>query len=966
MESSSIIQPVLPYSLKDLVARCERGESFEFLYFWGHTSRSSKVTRACLSQWYPCRFVIDGVEYNCTEQFMMAEKARLFGDEQVRAQILGSSDPAVIKALGRKVSNFDEAKWNEHSSYIVKRGNFAKFSQNRALLSFLEWTSGKILVEASPYDRIWGIGMKESDGLTPSQWMGKNKLGFALTEVRELIKAGCKELPDDISVEKQVTDKDFALFGDNCPDNGWAIVFAGGSASGKSTLIRNFSFKGEVLSTDSMGEDLMEVHNNPQRYSVEEPEKFELVEKIVKAGLYSRFPQRNVLNKVQNIRLDFDCPTVLPRTLSALLSNGAHSNKKAYFKSRIKDCAANGMKNLILDMTGKASEVEYYTDYLKKKGYKVALVWVVANRSVALLWNANRARSMKVTGVHKGHNNPVHLLLDLQEDRCDVFDEAWIVFNSTESIHRSMTEQELQSRVVQIEKKNGSFAMPADVASRITSVLGETDETLYIEDRWIRKFFQRIRMAKKVAIERGVEEPQPEQFLVSFLKSDKKVCEDRIKAFYQAFGMAEPVVPDFPNECYDVIEPCKEYFPNADELAEAIAKYQSQKAAYEASVIEWQHYNKQFEPNISISDMKEEQKEVTTFTAKAEDSLKSYKERVNAVADTVKTVEEADVTLLKAFFDRAKEENMPICFYAAGGALSPANFAVQLANEQGLVAMALSPMGVMTLSTEVIKKMLFLAVTATGNPADMRGTTEYLLGIVPDQVYCLTTTPLNKVNRFNQQVNKVGNMVLDACPEHAVCIALSIDSDGFVGTNKHVAISLLMYRAFFPDETGLADKVLPNLDEPYVSRLPEGMTLGDISDLHVVFGALGRAAANDMEGRMLEAGIIPAMATDFKNFTHGRHVFLDKHPQSTLLMLISPKDEKFVAKMMKLIPEERPVITIRTEREDILGALQLMISTFYLSIDIAAPHGINPKKPGAPKWGGKLWSLKLDCYQPKK
>ena len=81
--------------------------------------------------------------------------------------------------------------------------------------------------------------------------------------------------------------------------------------------------------------------------------------------------------------------------------------------------------------------------------------------------------------------------------------------------------------------------------------------------------------------------------------------------------------------------------------------------------------------------------------------------------------------------------------------------------------------------------------------------------------------------------------------------------------------------------------------------------------------------------------------------------------QSTILMLVSPRDELFVEAMLKLIPSTRPVIIIRTGRSDILGALQLMICTFYLSIDICAPRGINPFSPGAPSWGGKLWALKL-------
>jgi hypothetical protein len=206
-------------------------------------------------------------------------------------------------------------------------------------------------------------------------------------------------------------------------------------------------------------------------------------------------------------------------------------------------------------------------------------------------------------------------------------------------------------------------------------------------------------------------------------------------------------------------------------------------------------------------------------------------------------------------------------------------------------------------------------------------------------------------------------MVSQAVPGHAICVNLSIHRDGFVGVNKHVGLSLLLFRAFHPDEKDFAQKLIVADQVPYEARLPKGMEMQDISDLHILYGALGRAAANDMEGRMLEAGVIPAMATDMKNFTHGRHVFLTRHPQSTILMLVSPRDELFVGAMLKLIPSNRPVIIIRTERSDMLGALQLMICTFYLSIDICAPRGINPFSPGAPSWGGKLWALKLGAGQ---
>lgn len=160
----------------------------ELLLFYGHRVTKT-VTETCLSQWYPCQFEVDGVIYTSAEQYMMAEKAKLFGDEEIRDEILSTDDPRKCKALGRKVKNFDEAVWDKEKEFIVLKGNTKKFLQNDALRNFLLSTGSKVLVEASPTDRVWGIGLGKNnpDALDPKKWRGKNLLGFALMDVREMI-----------------------------------------------------------------------------------------------------------------------------------------------------------------------------------------------------------------------------------------------------------------------------------------------------------------------------------------------------------------------------------------------------------------------------------------------------------------------------------------------------------------------------------------------------------------------------------------------------------------------------------------------------------------------------------------------------------------------------------------------------------------------------------------------------------
>ena len=139
------------------------------------------------SQWYRCRFVEGDTTFNCAEQYMMHGKAVLFGDADVAAEILAADHPRTHKALGRKVAGFDGAVWERERMRIVKAGNRAKFTQNEDLLAALLATAGTTLVEASPFDRIWGIGLGATDprAKDPQQWKGKNLLGIVLTELRD-------------------------------------------------------------------------------------------------------------------------------------------------------------------------------------------------------------------------------------------------------------------------------------------------------------------------------------------------------------------------------------------------------------------------------------------------------------------------------------------------------------------------------------------------------------------------------------------------------------------------------------------------------------------------------------------------------------------------------------------------------------------------------------------------------------
>lgn len=154
------------------------------IYFYGIND-----INYCFSNFYPSRFTDEKNIYNCSEQFFMKKKQELFdpNNSYLSNCILNESDPAKIKKFGRSVHNYDETIWNEKRYDCMCEGLYYKFSQNLDLKKILLDTGNSILVEASPYDRIWGIGISVEDAKKGKKWNGQNLLGNALMKVRKVI-----------------------------------------------------------------------------------------------------------------------------------------------------------------------------------------------------------------------------------------------------------------------------------------------------------------------------------------------------------------------------------------------------------------------------------------------------------------------------------------------------------------------------------------------------------------------------------------------------------------------------------------------------------------------------------------------------------------------------------------------------------------------------------------------------------
>jgi len=142
-----------------------------------------------MSNWHPSPFIIDGINYNCVEQHMMFNKAKYFGDIESAKKVLAADSPREQKKLGRKVSGFDAVQWRAVCYDICIEGVYHKFLQNEELKLKLIATGDSILIEGSPYDKIWGIGVdwEDDDCYYVERWNGDNLLGFMLMEVRDWI-----------------------------------------------------------------------------------------------------------------------------------------------------------------------------------------------------------------------------------------------------------------------------------------------------------------------------------------------------------------------------------------------------------------------------------------------------------------------------------------------------------------------------------------------------------------------------------------------------------------------------------------------------------------------------------------------------------------------------------------------------------------------------------------------------------
>jgi len=334
--------------------------------------------------------------------------------------------------------------------------------------------------------------------------------------------------------------------------------------------------------------------------------------------------------------------------------------------------------------------------------------------------------------------------------------------------------------------------------------------------------------------------------------------------------------------------------------------------------------------------------------------------QIDSVLDWVDT---QDVSALHDFF--FSESERPLVIFGAGGSYSACHYAAYLCNQFGIVALARTPMIVHAMPEDLIRKCRFLVISAHGKSTDINSTAEYLLNIVPDSVAALTAYGIKQEkNRMGKMVvkNQLCLMMMDKYKSsHPFVFDSGISKDGFVGGRLHVALHALLYRAFYPEEGSLAERIFHPDEFAYESNISREQ-LKSMTDFNLVHGGCGEASAFDLESRLSEDGLGFSMVTDLKNFTHGRHCYIDKHPNTAIVVFETPRDKAFAEKILSCYPPGTPIIRFVSNLPDPLAEVELLIKTMYFTLDFGLLMHIDPSKPKSPTYSSDLHGLDYIDY----
>ena len=324
-----------------------------------------------------------------------------------------------------------------------------------------------------------------------------------------------------------------------------------------------------------------------------------------------------------------------------------------------------------------------------------------------------------------------------------------------------------------------------------------------------------------------------------------------------------------------------------------------------------------------------------------------FNECVSMITDALKWTEKQDVEGLRQFF--MEDAKMPLYCFASGGSYSSVDYAALLYECNKGMAKALTPLSMSSISDDALKTAKILFTTSTGKGFDEKYVAKRATKVNPTNTYAIVREEEN--NDVIKTLKKAGS--------HWYVYEWLTQSKSFIATIDVICKFGLFYKAFTNDSDILSKLHIGTTPDQCFTYTPrvEGVIpkLQDIKNYIVLYNGWSRPVAVDFESKMIESGIASVQLCDYRNWCHGRFIFLSKHlNDSAIVLFLTPKEQQFVKDLIwgitwrdkqEVFPRNTPIIKIETELDSPLSTIDLLIKAYVLFDEIAKANDEEPCSP---------------------
>lgn len=318
-----------------------------------------------------------------------------------------------------------------------------------------------------------------------------------------------------------------------------------------------------------------------------------------------------------------------------------------------------------------------------------------------------------------------------------------------------------------------------------------------------------------------------------------------------------------------------------------------------------------------------------------------FKSELNELQSTLHWIDRQDVSELRGFLCR--ETRKPLISVGSGGSYSACYYSSLLYREYGSVGTQLTPLAVQSAKPNELEGTKMLFVSASGNNKDILQSLKVGIDAGDTKVASLCAKKKNKISKFAEDHH------------HVLCHYAFPKKDGFLATNTLYAFMGLLYRAYSPNAQ--LSQSISMSSAPFTCIRGE-KRFADFDYFIVLYGRYGEPVACDIESKFSEAGLGAVLLSDYRNFGHGRHNWIDKRGEKTcVITIMTPSDELLARKTIGCLPDTVSVLSIESTLDGVLAPIDLIWKSFYLVSELGTVRGIDPGRPGVPDYGTELYNL---------